>query len=154
MRRAGSVVMWLILACFGARDGEATTRYHVRMNPRQASGLMTTLAFEYTSSDTNTNTAMILNFVHDGKAQPATHEGGPIFGNLLDGANPADTTTMEDFGFYAEVGVPFDSLARSLDHSMGCYRRPGARGGRWRLHRPATDGRAVSRVELRARSCA
>jgi len=88
------------------------------MNPQQVSGLMTTLAFEFTSSDTNTNTAMILNFVHDGKAQPATHEGGPIFGKLLDGANPADTTTMEDFGFYAEVGVPFDSLGSQIRFSV------------------------------------
>jgi len=88
------------------------------MTPQEVSGLTTTLAFEFTSSDTNTNTARILNFVHDGRAQPATHSGGPIYGKLLDGANPADTTTIEDFGFYAEVGVPFDSLGSQIRFSV------------------------------------
>lgn len=117
MRRCGSVAFGLMLVCLGPGRGEATTRYHVRMNPQQVSGLMTTLAFEFTSSDTNTNTARILNFVHDGRAGPATHDGGPIFGKLLEGANPADTTTIEDFGFYAEVGVPFDSLGSQIRFS-------------------------------------
>src|SRR5262245_54496711 len=118
MQRLGPLAFMLCLVCLDARGVSAATRYHVRMTPQEVSGLMTTLTFEFTSSDTNTNTARILDFVHDGKAQPAAHDGGPIYGKLLDGANPADTTTIEDFGFYAEVGVPFDSLGSQIRFSV------------------------------------
>lgn|SRR5262245_42337471 len=105
----------LVLMCLlDVAPAHGSTRYHVRMRPQEAVGLKATMSFELTSSDVNTNTVRIIDFAHDGTAQAATWQGGPVFGDLLDAANPADTTTIEDQGFYARVAIPFDALGSQI----------------------------------------
>ena len=110
-RTAQSVIVFVVIFCLASADvGRGTTRYHVRLSPQQGPGLTATIAFDLTSSDTNSNTLRILNFAHNGNGPQATSQGGPVFGKLFDGANPADTTTIEDFGFYNQLNVGFSGL--------------------------------------------
>lgn len=108
----------IILLCFASHEANATTVYHVRVKPASATGLTARIALDLTSSDSLANQARILDFAHDGTAQPIVIEGGPVSGALLFGENPADTTTVEDDFFFNEIAVPFAAFGTQATFTL------------------------------------
>jgi hypothetical protein len=73
----------------------ATTSFYIRLRPTGAAGLYATLAFDLTHADTfSLNRASLLTFMHNGTADSPEVEGGPGYGDLFSGANPATETTL------------------------------------------------------------
>lgn len=112
MRRpVGCCLLVLAALLVTPSAAEAATSYFVRMRPAETAGLHATLAFDFTHSDTlSRNRATFVGFAHDGKADSATVEAGPGYGDLLSALNPAAKTTLENQYFYNSLDIPFDSL--------------------------------------------
>ena len=85
----------------GAHDAHALTTYHLKV--RSASSVTQRFAFALTCADSAANTLTIFNAVHNGTGSVPSTEGGPIGGDLLTGANPADTTTISGGAGYSEL---------------------------------------------------
>jgi len=89
----------------------ATTSFYIRLRPTGAAGLYATVAFDLSHADTLAiNRATLLSFTHNGTADSPEVEGGPAYGDLLSGTNPATNTTLEGQFSFNNLSIHFEAL--------------------------------------------
>lgn len=102
----------------------AATHYNVRLNTTERLGQRARMAFDFTSNTSIADSLEVINFTHDGKAKPSStpgidyFEGGPVYGDLLEGASPSPRTVIASGFFYNQLSVPFDSLGASVSFAV------------------------------------
>ena len=109
MKRAVLLSVAFLGGLSGVVDG--ATSYYVRLRPPAASGLACKIAFELTHTDSlNQNQLNVLSFTHDGSAAGAEVDGGPAYGDLVEGTYPAPSTTLESQFFENALLAPFTAF--------------------------------------------
>lgn len=104
--------------------GLSTTRYEVRLGTDGRAGRHVRIAFDLVSDSDVADSLEIIDFRHNGTFGPMFQpgisllEGGPTSGDLLNGLNPAATTTLGNTAFFNELLVPFDSLGANVAFAM------------------------------------
>ena len=93
-----------------SRSTHASTRYHLRVTASPS--IPQTLVLGLTCSDSAANQLVMLGTTFDGTMTLASSQGGPIFGGLAFGDNPADTTILGTEAFYSEIGLRLQSGTR------------------------------------------
>lgn len=104
---------WLLpaaVAMVASGPTHASTRYHIRVTASPS--IPQTLVLGLTCSDSAANKLLMLGTTFDGTMTLASSQGGPIFGGLAFGDNPADTTILGTQGFYSEIGLRLQSGTR------------------------------------------
>lgn len=119
----------LVAALALAQQALAATTYYVRVRPAGAQGLVCKVAFDLSHVDVSVaNRVEILSFTHDGNAGDAVVEGGPGYGDLVDGVNPAASTTLEGQFFWNNLTVPFGGLGTALTFRLDLTEAPAGSG--------------------------
>jgi hypothetical protein len=113
--RALAATLLAIFVGFSPKISQAATVYNVELDTSGWTGNPARLAFDFTSNaPSGFNAVTIRNFIHDGTTGLVETQGGGIHGDIIEGANPAVSTSMGDFHlsirwFYTPLVVPFES---------------------------------------------
>ena len=111
LQRAAHLVLVLLAGAVGAH---ADTSLFVRLRPSGCTGLEARIALDLTHADTTfLNRVTLIGFSHDGSADAALAIGGPAYGDLMSGANPAQETRFEGQAFYNSLIIPFHGFGTS-----------------------------------------
>jgi hypothetical protein len=96
----------------------SASQYNVEVDTSAVQGSKGAIVFEFTSSTPSSNTANILNFVHDGVTDLPETQGGLIIGDIILRINPAPWTEIESMFFFNELVVPFTSFGTSISFTV------------------------------------
>jgi len=111
LQRAAHLVLALLA---GVVCAHADTSLFVRLRPSGCTGLDARIALDLTHADTTfLNRVTIMDFSHDGNSDAALAIGGPAYGDLMGGANPAQETRFEGQAFYNSLIIPFHGFGTS-----------------------------------------
>lgn len=111
--RSVMVLSGLVLWC---EPGSSATRYYVRL--ATASGNSARLAFDFSCNDSSVNKATLLTLRQDGVRAQSIYTGGPITGDILAGANSADTSSLEGASFFSEILLQLNPLGSFMNFDL------------------------------------
>jgi hypothetical protein len=103
-------------------EGAALTRYHVRL--ATSSEQSAWLVLEFTCNDSSANRATLFGLTHDGTRGGLSLTGGPVTGDILSGANPADKTSVEAAAFFSEIRLQLSPLGTFANFDLDMTENP------------------------------
>ena len=123
MHHRAALLALSTIACFAGQAYGATS-YKVVVHTDGMVGRTVRLALDLVSDNPARDSVSVVNFAHNGRVGPffsagtSLFSGGPVWGDLLDGLNPAPLTWLDNGEFFNECLVPFDSIGTTVTFGL------------------------------------